>query len=285
MPFDGLRVLSLESRRATEIAKLIHNQGGLPVVAPSMREVPLEQNAEAFAFAERMFRHEFDMVILLTGVGTKLLNQILETRWPVGSLAEALKKIPVIARGPKPAGVLREWRVPVAVTVPEPNTWRELLAALDAYWTAHPSASKRVAVQEYGRPSQELLDGLAERGAEVYRVPVYQWDLPEDCEPLRAAVRKLVSGEVDVVLFTTSVQAVHLLRIAAELGLEDAMRARLQKTVIASIGPTTSETLMELGLPADFEPSHPKMGFLVNEIAREAAGILQKKQHESEPRP
>src|ERR1022692_2483774 len=35
MPFDGLRVLSLESRRATEIATLIRKQGGDPFVAPS----------------------------------------------------------------------------------------------------------------------------------------------------------------------------------------------------------------------------------------------------------
>jgi uroporphyrinogen-III synthase len=42
--FAGLRVLSLESRRASEMAKLIANHGGEPVVAPSMREVPRESN-------------------------------------------------------------------------------------------------------------------------------------------------------------------------------------------------------------------------------------------------
>ncbi len=84
MAFDGLRVLSLESRRAAEIERLIRGQGGVPFVAPSMREIPLEENPQAFDFAARLLQPggDFDMVIFLTGVGARLLNQILETRYP-----------------------------------------------------------------------------------------------------------------------------------------------------------------------------------------------------------
>src|ERR1700689_980966 len=140
--FNGLRVLSLESRRAVEIERLIRAQGGVPFVAPSMREVPLGDNPVAFAFAERLFRGEFDMMILLTGVGTRLLGKVIETRWPVGAFAEALCKITVVARGSKPITVLREWGVPVTVAVPEPNTWREILAAIGD------RAERRIAIQE-----------------------------------------------------------------------------------------------------------------------------------------
>jgi uroporphyrinogen-III synthase len=272
MPFDGLRVLSLESRRASEIERLIRTQGGVPFVAPSMREVPLENNPSAFEFADRLFRGEFDMVIFLTGVGARLLNQVLETRRPPGALAEALKKVTVVVRGSKPMAVMREWNVPVAVTVPEPNTWREILAATDR------RPERRIAVQEYGRPSTELIDGLRARGAEVATVPVYLWDLPEDLEPLRTAVRKLAACEFDVILFTTSIQIPHLLRVAAEQGVEDPVRRALARMVVASVGPTTSETLAEAGIPVDIEPSHPKMGFLVNETAHVAAQLLQSKQ-------
>jgi uroporphyrinogen-III synthase len=47
--------------------------------------------------------------------------------------------------------------------------------------------------------------------------------------------------------------------------------------VVASVGPSTSETLREHDLPVDFEPSHPKMGFLVNEASQRAHEILQSK--------
>src|SRR6478672_6698882 len=193
MPFDGLRVLSLESRRSAEIEKLIRARGGDPFVAPSMREVPLENNTEALLFAARLFAGEFDMVVLLTGVGARLLSQILDTRYPPGSFADALRKLAVVVRGPKPAAVMREWNVPVAVTVPEPNTWREILAATAA------RPERRIAIQEYGRSSPELFDGLRARGAEITTVPVYQWDLPADTGALRDAVKRLAGGEFDVV--------------------------------------------------------------------------------------
>ena len=272
MSFQGLRVLSLESRRAPEIEKLIRAQHGEPFVARSMREVPLTDNPQAFAFAEKLFAGEYEMIVLLTGVGTRLLNDALCTRYPEDAFKNALRKLAVVARGSKPMSVLREWGIPAAVTVPEPNTWREILKTIEG------RAERKIVVQEYGRPATELIDGLRARGAEVSAVPVYQWALPEDTRPLREGAKLLAQGRFDVVLFTTSIQVPHLLRIAAEEGVEDAMRAALKKIVVASVGPTTTETLTEYGIAPDMEPSHPKMGFLVNETAARAAIILHSKQ-------
>ncbi len=270
MPFDGLRVLSLESRRAPEIERLIRGQGGVPFVAPSMREVPLADNPQAFAFAEKLFRGDFDMMILLTGVGTRLLNDVLCTRYPADSFKNALRTLTVVARGSKPMAVLREWGIPAAVMVPEPNTWREILAAIEA------RPERNIVVQEYGRPAAELTGALRDRGADVTTVPVYQWDLPADTGPLREAVKRLAEGQFDVAMFTTSIQIPHLLRIAEEEAID--IRPALKRVVIASVGPTTSETLREYGFEPDLQPSHPKMGFLVNETAAQAAKILQSKQ-------
>lgn len=278
--FAGLRVLSLESRRATELAKLISNYGGEPMAAPSMREVPLESNTEALAFAKKLFAGEFDAVIFLTGVGARALLAVVETAHKREDYVAALQRVKIVARGPKPVAALREIGITPALTAPEPNTWRELLRALDE--SANSSAQirlrgARVALQEYGVSSPELIAGLTERGAQVTRVPVYQWALPEDLAPLRAAVRALADGKIDVVLFTTGVQAAHLFRIAAEMHLEDAMRSALQRAVVASIGPTTSEELSRRGIARDLEPSHPKMGFLVKEAAERAADLIQQK--------
>ena len=249
------------------MAQLIRNHQGVPFVAPSMREALLERNEEAFVFAEKLFAGGFDMMVLLTGVGTRLLDQVLATRYPPERFREALRGLTVVARGPKPMAVLREMDVPAAVMAPEPNTWREVLASTEG------RPERRIAVQEYGKSNPELLDGFRARGAEVSTIRVYQWDLPEDVEPLREAARRLAAGEFGMALFTTSIQVPHLLRIAAEAGIEKEVKEGLSKALVASIGPTTSETLEEYGIRVDFEPSHPKMGVFVQEAAERAAAL------------
>jgi uroporphyrinogen-III synthase len=271
MTFEGRKVLALESRRATEIGELIRRQGGNAVVAPSLRELPVEENEDAFRFAESLFAGAFDMMIFLTGVGTRALNRLLAEHYPEGEFADALRELTVVARGPKPVAALRELNVPVTIAVPEPNTWREVLKATEG------RKEQSIAVQEYGTSNPELLDGLRARGAEVTPVHVYNYALPADTRPLKSAVQRLSQGEFQVVLFTTSMQAVHLFRIAREMGVESDVRDALARAMIASIGPTTSETLEEFGLKPDMVPSHPKMGFLVKEAAEQSTAVLSRK--------
>ncbi|MGH9717237.1 MAG: uroporphyrinogen-III synthase [Candidatus Acidiferrales bacterium] len=273
----GLRVLSLESRRAAEMSKLIESYGGRATVAPSMREIPLESNTEALDFARKLAAGDLGMVIFLTGVGTKALARVVETVYPLEEFRAALGKVAVVARGPKPVAALRELGVPVTLAVPEPNTWKDLLRVLDEKADALPVRGRSVAVQEYGSSNSELLEGLRERGAKLTRVPVYQWALPEDTGPLRAAVQAIASGEIDVALFTTSIQVEHLLRIAREMNIEEQVRGAFARIAVGSIGPVTSEELRERNLPVDFEPEHPKMGFLVNEAGGRAAEIVARK--------
>jgi uroporphyrinogen-III synthase len=275
--FAGLRVLSLESRRASEMAKLIATYGGVPIVAPSMREVPLESNAEGLAFARTLAAGGFDMAIFLTGVGTRALARVVSTVYPLEQFRDFLAKIPIVARGPKPVAALKELGVPVAVAVPEPNTWRELLAALDGRADTAPVKGSRIAVQEYGTTNPDLLQGLADRGALVTRVPVYQWALPEDVAPLRAAIEAIARGDVEVALFTTSIQAVHLMEIAIQMNLHEAVLHQFQRILVGSIGPVTSEELRVQGLAPDIEPTHPKMGFLVKEVAEKSEELLRRK--------
>ncbi len=275
----GLRVLSLESRRAAEMAKLILNYGGEAILAPSMREVPLESNTEALAFARSLAAGGFDIVIFLTGVGTRFLARVAATLYPVEQFAAALRQVAVVARGPKPVAALKELGVPVTLAVPEPNTWRDLLRALDERAGALPLAGRRIAVQEYGASNHELLQGLAARGAQVTRVPVYQWALPEDTGPLRDAIQAIAGGRIDVALFTTSVQVNHLLKMAADMGLEEGVRRAFSRILVGSIGPVTSEELRREGLEPGFEPAHPKMGFLVNEAAKRGRELLDEKRN------
>ena len=270
----GLTVVAFESRRASEMAELIRRHGGAPVVAPSMREVPLGENPAALDFLRRLQAGHIDMTIFLTGVGTRTLAAAVADLCPRERFAALLRDTVVVARGPKPVAALREMGLTPDVTVPEPNTWKEVLATLDA---EAPVTGLRVAVQEYGAVNHDLMAALEARGATVLRVPVYRWALPEDLVPLRDAIRCTAGGEVHIALFTSATQVTHVIAVAEQMQLRAALLAAMERCVVASIGPVASDSLRAHGLPVDLEPEHPKMGHLVAAVARRGRELLARK--------
>jgi uroporphyrinogen-III synthase len=273
MTFAGMRVLSLESRRASEIAELVRRHGGEPISVPSMREVPLDENPAALQFAERLLAGEIDVAIFLTGVGTRILAEMLAERLGKERLSAALASIVTVVRGPKPRAVLADLGVPPTVAAPEPNTWRELEQSLER---ATPLDRRTVAIQEYGAPNVDLVKRLEGRGARVLRVPVYRWALPHDLGPLRRAIEAIGDGAVDVALFTSGTQVDHLFSVAGEVQRATLARG-LRAAVVASIGPICNEALLRHGITADIVPDHPKMGHLVRAAAAGAASIVERK--------
>ena len=189
-----------------------------------------------------------------------------------GRADAALRKTKLLTRGPKPSAVLRSAGIAPDITIPEPNTWREIVEAVRG------RAERRLAIQEYGRPNQQLVEALREQGAQVETFALYRWELPADTRLLRQAAHKLSRNEFDLVLFTSGVQLDHLFAIAEEEKLaEEVKRALAERVVIASIGPIMNEALAGRGLKADIVPESPKMGALVYAAAELAAGALERK--------
>jgi len=276
--FNGLRILSLEARRSVETAKLIRTYGGEALIAPAMREVSLDSKKPVLEFAEALIKGAFDLVIFTTGVGVKALVKTVSEHMNREDFLEALRKAKIAARGPKSSSALRELQIPISVVAPEPFTWRALMAALELkYGTC--LSGMNIAVQEYGTSNPELLTALAEKSISITRLPVYQWALPEDTQPLREAVIALAHGHVDVVLFMNAGQVMHLFLMAERMGYVESLHEGFRSTVVGSIGPSTTEGLSVYGVAPDYEPSQSKMGFLVKELAERSAELLQEKRN------
>ena len=274
--FNGIRVLSLESRRTEEAARLIRTYGGEPITAPAMREIPLKSDGPMIEFAQALGTGAFDLVVFTTGVGVHSLIKTVSEHMDREAFLGGLRAVKIAARGPKSSSALRALGVPVTVAAEEPFTWRSLMQAMEAAFGGA-LAGMKVAIQEYGASNPEFLSALAEKGALVTRVPVYQWALPENVEPLREGITALSQGRVDVALFMNAAQVAHLFLMADRMGSTDALRQGLRSTVIASIGPSTTEGLSLYGLAPDFEPSQSKMGFLIKEAAENAGRLLKQK--------
>ena len=111
MTKSKLKICSLESRRGDDMKRMIERFGGDATIAPSMREVPIEEHAEAFTFGEQLLAGKIDIVIFMTGVGARYLVDTLSTRHSQEEILAALAKCVLIVRGPKPTAVLREWKL------------------------------------------------------------------------------------------------------------------------------------------------------------------------------
>jgi len=105
--FAGIAVAAFESRMAVEMTRLIERYGGRPSVAPALRELPIQDNPAALRFGVRLIEGQIDMLVLMTGVGTTALFDILQSRHPLSSIMSGVKQCALVARGPKPAAALK----------------------------------------------------------------------------------------------------------------------------------------------------------------------------------
>lgn len=272
--FAGVAVVAFESRMASEMTRLIERFGGRPQVIPALRELPIQDNPTALRFGVRFIEGQVDILILMTGIGTTELFEILRSRHPMSSIMMGVKHTALVARGPKPVAALKALGISPTLVVPEPNTWVDVVSTLDEY---RPVKGLRVAVQEYGISNPDLLEALRKRGADVLPVPVYKWGLPDDLTPLRQVLDRVIEGKVQVMLMTNAMQIDHVMQVLEQDGKVDPFRAALKRVVVASIGPTASERLRHYDWPVDFEPSHSRMGILVKEASEQAPALLSAK--------
>jgi uroporphyrinogen-III synthase len=257
--FNGATVLALESRRASDMQTLIESFGGLATVAPSIREVPLEHNAELLELSDALLQNAITDLVCMTGVGTKFLLRQLSPEAIV-----ALKNVNLVLRSNKAVAVLREHDL-TGTLVSEPHTWHEVLEYYQAIGNLE---QRQVWIAEFGEDTPKaFVTALEKLGARVHLLPVYRWALPEDTAPLERAVRGVIAGKFEWLLLTSGVQLWHAVDFARTLGLVTDFKSALEQVRIASIGPACDEAILELGFKPTVQAQPHKMGVLVRVAA------------------
>ncbi len=271
---EGLSIVAFESRMELPLQRLIEKHGGTALPAPALKEIPLENNTQAFHFFEELKKGNINYLVLMTGVATRTLLATLETKFSKEEIHKELStKTKIVVRGPKPKAVCTLNNIPMAYIVKEPNTWREILATLDTVDVG----GKKITVLEYGVSNDEFLNGLKKKGALVSTLQVYSWALPDDLNPLNKAIDEILAGRVDFCLFTTQVHVDHVLQVVRQRNEELAFRRALHRVGIASIGPVCSENLRDNQIFPDCEANPNKNDALINLVAEKGKEILDKK--------
>ena len=130
------------------MCSLLERHGGQPLSAPSMGEIPIEDNPVAKQFVRDAIAGKFPVLIPYIGSGTEALLKVARSQDLYEQRIEAFWKTSLIIRGPKPAAVLSKVGLRYAVRAPESNTWRELVGAINESGIA--IDGQAVAAQEYG---------------------------------------------------------------------------------------------------------------------------------------
>jgi uroporphyrinogen-III synthase len=249
-------------RRREELGALLERRGARVVYAPTVRIVPLPDDAELRAATEAVLAAPVDLVLATTAVGFR--GWLDAARAWGAPLVDHLRGARVLARGPKARGAVRGAGL-VDAWSPASESSAEVLAHLLS-GAEGPLAARRVAVQLHGDPLTGLREALAAAGAEVLPVPVYRWTLPEDLEPVRRLISSVLAGDVDAVTFTSAPAAAGLLRIAGDLGLRDAVVAALRGPVLAvCVGTVTAAPLAAEGVPT-VQPERARLAALAREV-------------------
>ena len=259
----GIRIGVLQARHAEVLASLLRQRGGEVMVAPVLREETVEDLRPLRETLERLASDPVDVAVFQTGVGAVRLLELAASIGLDGALRRRLAEATVLARGPKPLAALHRFGIRVDRRTLEPHTTAEVISLLD------PNLEGRtVFVQHHGAPNAALTEELRGRGAQLLEAHPYRWALPEDMEILEHFFAELEAGRIDVTLFTSAAQVVNLFAIAEHFGrARRVARALREKTLIASVGPTTTAALAEHHLRVTIQPGHPKMVPLADAVA------------------
>lgn len=272
---NGKHVVAFEARLGLKMKKLIEKYQAIPLIAPVLKEIPLTDNKKAFEVFPQISSGFFDYILFLTGIGIKTLIATLATQIPKEKIIKMLSQQKIIVRGPKPATVCNLHGIPIALKASEPNTWKEIISGIQNNFVIH---SKKILIIEYGTSNEQLISALTELGAQIHTLSVYHWSLPDDLKPAREVIEHIIQKKADYVLFTSAIQVDHMLQIAQQMKKELPLRKGLYHSVIASIGPVTSERLSEKQIFPDIESFPNKMETLVETIATKGQKILDEKQ-------
>jgi len=261
---NGKTVAILESRLGRQLAELVAKRGGRPVHAPALAEVPAIEPPVIRELVEGLEARPAKLAIFQTGVGTAALFNATDALKSTARLLALLEKMTVVVRGPKPTAVLRGRGVRIDLSAGEPFTTAEILQVLQEVAVRN----ERVLVQRYGVANVELEEALRARGADVVEITTYRWGLPADTKPLIDLMEALERGAIDAVSVTNAAQVYNLFALAERLGRSVALRAAMNRTVVASIGPVASEALRKFGVAVALEASPPKLGPFLNALER-----------------
>ncbi|MBR0973361.1 MULTISPECIES: uroporphyrinogen-III synthase [Bradyrhizobium] len=269
---NGTRILILETREEAQFSKLLAEQGAEVVQCPMFTIQDAPDPAPVEAWIRRAIDRPLDDLVLMTGEGLRRIMKLAVARGLDQALVAALAKTRKFSRGPKPGKALRENGLETQQTTEKPTTEGviEMLGKLEL-------RGRRLGVQLYPDKDHSALTGaLAAQGAELDTVLPYTYDSKAADANIITAIDDMAEGRIDCIALTNLGQVRRLIEAAKTHGSEARLRAGLERTLIASVGPAVSGELAGHGLRTDVSPADDAY-FMRPLISAMAAALAERK--------
>jgi uroporphyrinogen-III synthase len=263
----GFVVALTSDRRSEELISAFTRRGATVLHAPTLRIVPLAEDAELVHATEDVIARPPDDVIVTTGIGFRGWMEGADAAGLAPQLSAVLGGARLLARGPKARGAIRAAGL-VEAWAATSETTAEVVDLL----LAEGVAGRRIAVQLHGATDPGLLARLLAAGAEVQEVPVYRWGPTPDPASVQRAIEATCLRAVDAVVFTSAPGSQAFLDAAECAGrLDDVVAALREDVVAAAVGSITAGPLTALGLDP-LVPDRFRLGALVRSVADHLSG-------------
>lgn len=246
---EGRRIAVPESRELDLFTRMLERHGAVAIRCPLVSIHDVEGSAPVDAWLARLVQGQHDIVVLYTGEGLSRLLGFARRKGIEADVIFALSKAFKVARGPKPAKVLRSIGLVPDVMAQEPTT-----AGLMKTLSTLQIEGRRIGVLLYPGGEEALPNFLEAAGAQVDPVLSYRYASDEEDEQVLDFIQDLVSGTVDLIAFTSTVQVRRLQEVARRFGKDAELDVVMRQILIAAIGPVTAEAVEKAGWPVGAMP-------------------------------
>ena len=255
-PLVGRRVLVTRSReQAHELVELLEAQGAEAVEAPLIDIVPPDDYGPLDEACERA--GAFDWIVFTSANGASaFMDRLLQGPRDVRALAGAR----LCAVGPGTASRLTRFGLKIDL-IPDDHSADGVVAALKA---AGSIKGKRVLFPKADIARDTLPEELRVAGAEVTEVVAYRTVTAESDAHL-GIYRQLLDRRIDAVTFSSA----SAIRAFVSIYGADQAVDLLNHTVVATIGPVTSDAALRYGITPQVTPSTSTMPALVDALVAE----------------
>jgi uroporphyrinogen-III synthase len=248
-PLGGRRIAVLEHRELDRLGGMLEAQGAVTLRCPLVAIADAPDPAPVLAWLRRFVDAPPDDLVLMTGEGLRRLRGFADRAGLEPAFRGALGQVRTITRGPKPARALREIGLTPGLRAELPTS--EGVAAALAQSALR---GRRIAVQLYPDAPPRLVDFLKTAGALPDPVWPYGYLPAAGGEAIDELIAEMAAGRIDAVAFTSAAQIAQLFAMARDAKAEPLLRAALQRTAIAAVGPVVAAELERQGLAVTIMP-------------------------------